>query len=198
MGKIIFAASLLLGMFVSQLVYAQCNTGIGRTEGSSNTTTSTSCSNPGNMGAYNGNQGGGGGSGYGPDYRPPEYYTQMEINRQNCRTQIKTAVGDDCKNKRTAILRDSLSSCNTGIAVGSVAAAAGTAGLAALVFFTAPVSLPVLVIGVTAFSSLSLGGTYVAIDSANQCKDTANWNDVDNEEICENTVQKAQSLACNF
>lgn len=73
---------------------------------------------------------------------------------------------------------------------------AGTVGVAVFAFVTAPVSVPLIIIGAATFSTVAVGGAYVAADNQYQCKDQAEWTKADNLQICKNKIRDAQNVAC--
>lgn len=129
---------------------------------------------------------------------PPEYFIQQSIRREACKSAAKSGLEKICANEVDKIQQDGITSCNTGIAVGGAVAAAGGIGLTILGFITAPVSVPMVVIGVVVFSSMAIGGGYVATVAGTQCKDEVQWNHDSNNRVCAEKVEEGVNRSCNF
>lgn len=121
---------------------------------------------------------------------------QKDAERKGCFASVEAQFLPKCDQEVNQIYQDNLTSCNTGVAVGSTASVAGLAGLGVLALVTAPVSIPLMLVGAATFSTVAVGEAYVAANNQFQCKDQAEWTKKDNLQICQNKVADAQKVAC--
>lgn len=141
---------------------------------------------------------------YGTTYSSAAYQQMQQAKaaaKKQCEATVKKKFFDECAYQAEIIQSNDHKACSTQIAVGATSAAVGgvVAGAVAgvVIVASAPVSVPIIVLGSVGLVGLG-GGTYAASVGANECKDDANLLFKENVRTCETLTPKAVAKACGY